>query len=224
MSKFLFALLLCIGLSACSITRLPEDMGYGVLNNDDLDTVRDGLPTYLLLIDGALITYPESKSLLLTASSLNSAYSGVFVQDEARKLKMTIKAFDMAKRAACIHKKTLCDVQAMSHDEFVEVVSKLKKSKDVPVMYTLASAWTSHIQLTADDYNSIAALGRVQYLMERVVEIEPEYEYGMPLVYLGALNSLLPPALGGKPDIAKDYFERAIAVSEEKPHCQGHVR
>jgi hypothetical protein len=38
----------------------------------------------------------------------------------------------------------------------------------------------------------------------------------MPLVYLGALNSLIPPSLGGKPEVAKEYFEQAIEVSEGK--------
>jgi hypothetical protein len=31
--------------------------------------------------------------------------------------------------------------------------------------------------------------------------------------YLGILNSLRPPALGGKPDVAREHFERAIALT-----------
>ncbi|BCE03331.1 TRAP transporter TatT component family protein [Marinicellulosiphila megalodicopiae] len=200
-------------LQSCAITRLPNDIGYGVLNSDDLVTVKEGLPTYLLLVDGALITYPESESLLLTASSLNSAYGGVFVEDEARKLKMTQKSFDLAQRAMCLHRKSACKLMDMSFGAFEQEIAKIKKEKDLPYLYAVASSWTSLIQLTSSDYNSIAQLGRVELMMKKVVSLDEQYENGMPLVYLGALNSLLPPSLGGKPEIAKDYFERAIKVN-----------
>lgn len=203
-------------ISGCSITRLPEDLGYGVLNSDDLETVKDGLPTYLLLIDGALITYPKNKKLLLTSSSLNSAYGGVFVSDEERKLKFATKAFEQAQSAICLHKKAACDIKQMPFEDFETLVESLKREKDLPFIYGLASSWTSYIQLTSGDYNSIAQLGRVEKLMEQVVSISPNYEYGMPLVYLGALNSLIPPSLGGKPEVAKAYFEKAVAASEGK--------
>ena len=93
-AKLNVMLLLTLLVSSCSVMKVrhvPENLGYGVLNNDDLQTVKEGLPTYLIMIDGLLVTYPESESLLLTASSLNSAYAGVFVSDKKRKLKMTVK-------------------------------------------------------------------------------------------------------------------------------------
>ena len=209
------ALVLCCVafLQACSVTRLPNDIGYGVLNSDDLVTVKEGLPTYLLLVDGALITYPESESLLLTASSLNSAYSGVFVEDEQRKVKLAAKALGFAEKAMCLHRKTACNLQKMPFDEYETEISGFKKDKDLPYLYALASAWTSYIQLTSGDFNSIAHLARVELMMKKVVYLDESYENGMPLVYLGALNSILPPALGGKPEVAQDYFERAIKVN-----------
>ena len=33
-------------------------------------------------------------------------------------------------------------------------------------------------------------------------------------MYLGILNTLRPPALGGKPDVARYWFERGIELSE----------
>ncbi|MCF6300751.1 MAG: TRAP transporter TatT component family protein [Proteobacteria bacterium] len=215
-ARNILLLLTLLLLNACSIHRIPDDMGYGVLNNDDLITVRDGLPTYLLLIDGGLITYPDSKSLLLTSASLNSAYSGVFVENELRKLKMTDKAFSHAQRAMCLYQKTACNIKSAPFDGFEKIVMTFTKEKDLPYLYALASSWTSYIELTSDDYNSIAELGRVEMLMKQVVKIDETYQTGMPMVYLGVLNSLIPPALGGKPEIAKDYFERAIAISAGK--------
>jgi hypothetical protein len=46
-----------------------------------------------------------------------------------------------------------------------------------------------------------------------VVELDAGYDYGNAQLYLGGIASLLPPALGGKPDEARAYFERAIELS-----------
>lgn len=202
--------------AGCSITRLPQDLGYGILNNDDLETVKAGLPSYLLAVDGALITYPKNQSLLLTSANLLSAYGGVFVKDEVRKLKLINKAFAHSQRALCEHDKRACDMRKMPYEKFETLVPLLDHSKDLPFIYSLASVWTSYIQLTSGDYNSIAELARVELLMKHIASIDETYEYGMPHVYLGALNSLIPPALGGKPEVAKAYFEKAISVAEGK--------
>ena len=49
--------------------------------------------------------------------------------------------------------------------------------------------------------------------MRRVVELDEAYERGGAHLYLGILATLVPPALGGKPEQAREHFERAIALS-----------
>ncbi|MCF6287661.1 MAG: TRAP transporter TatT component family protein [Proteobacteria bacterium] len=213
--NILLLLAVCF-LNACSIHRIPDDMGYGVLNNNDLATVRDGLPTYLLLVDGGLITYPENKSLLLTSVSLNSAYSGIFVDDEVRKLKMSNKAFSHAQKVICLYRENACNIKSSSFAVFEKIVLAFDNEKDLPFLYALASSWTSYIELTSDDFNSIAELGRVEMLMLQIIKINQTYQDGMPWVYLGVLNSLIPPALGGNPEKGKGFFEQAIAISAGK--------
>jgi len=50
--------------------------------------------------------------------------------------------------------------------------------------------------------------------MARVVELEESYDHGEAHVYLGVIATLLPPALGGKPEEGRAHFERAIQISE----------
>ena len=52
--------------------------------------------------------------------------------------------------------------------------------------------------------------------MQRVVELDETYEHGQAHMYLGVLNSILPEALGGKPEKAKVHFEQAIKLSNGK--------
>jgi len=214
--KFSIILLSVFILNACSIARLPENIGYGVLNSNDLETVRDGLPAYLLLVDGGLITYPKNKKLLLTSASLNSAYSGVFIEGETRKLKMINKAFMHAQKAMCLYEKKACGLKNKPFEIFEDTIKVFSKKKDLPYLYALASTWVGYIQLTSDDYNSIAELARVELLIKQIIVIDEDYETGMPQVYLGVLSSLIPPSLGGKPEIAKQYFEQAIKKSNNQ--------
>ncbi|MEX2322060.1 MAG: TRAP transporter TatT component family protein, partial [Saccharospirillum sp.] len=57
-------------------------------------------------------------------------------------------------------------------------------------------------------------LGQAQAVLERTVAIEPGYERGTALLYLGVMNSILPPSLGGKPDVAQAYYEQALAAAD----------
>ena len=43
--------------------------------------------------------------------------------------------------------------------------------------------------------------------------LDESYEQGGLHAYLGILNALRPPALGGRPDVSKRHFERAIELS-----------
>ena len=49
--------------------------------------------------------------------------------------------------------------------------------------------------------------------MARILELQPEAFQGGPHLYLGVMESLVPPAMGGKPEVAKQHFEQAILLS-----------
>ena len=52
--------------------------------------------------------------------------------------------------------------------------------------------------------------------MQRVVDLDPAWDNGNAQLYMAVLNAFLPAAMGGKPDLAREYFEQAIALSEGK--------
>ena len=85
---------------------------------------------------------------------------------------------------------------------------------DVPALYTLGAAWGGWIMTHRDDLNAIAEISRVEAIMERVLVLDESYEEGGAHLYVGVIATLLPPALGGKPDKAREHFERAIEISE----------
>lgn len=212
----IWIVLLGIFLSGCATRQLPSNLSSAILNSDDLQTVEDGLPSYLLMIDALVETYPNSEQMQLTAASLNSAYAGVFIPPEEaeRRRAMSSKALDYAFSAFCTYDDDACGLRDVKPDQIEAAMAQWDHPDDLPYLYTLGTAWASYIQNNSDDWLAVAQLGQAQAVLERTVAIEPGYEQGTALLYLGVMNSILPPSLGGKPDVAQAYYEQALEVAD----------
>ncbi len=204
-----------VTLQGCSLAHVDDNLPYGVLNNNDLQLVEDGLPTYLLMVDGLIENWPESESLLSSGADLYGAYAGLFVEEPERARKLSNKALDYGFRAACAHDKDYCDLRSLSVPEFESLLDDAGKG-DVPVLFSLGGAWAGYIQQNTSDWNAVAELGRVEAIMARIVALDEGYQYGQAHMYLGVLNSILPASLGGKPEQAKAHFEEAVLLSDGK--------
>jgi hypothetical protein len=219
LKKLLVVFILLSTLSGCAslvsgiTSQMADNLATTILNSSDIDTVREGVPAYLLLVDSFLRGSPDEVNLLLAASSLNGSYS-LFTEPNRSKM-LNQKALDYALRASCLSKAQLCDLQSISFAEFENRISGLAV-KDVRVAYTLGVAWTGWIQAFSDDWNAIGQLGRVKSLMEKVVELDEAWEGGGPHLYMGGLETLLPASLGGRPEKGKMHFERSLEISDGK--------
>ena len=203
----------CATLVSSVTEDLATDLSAAILENPDVDVVREGAPAYLILIDGLLESTPDNVTLLSAAATLNSAYAGAFVTDGERARLMSAKAKTLASRAVCLGVRDGCGAVGRPYAEFERWVAGLER-QDVPLVYGLATSWAGWIQAHSDDFNAIAELGRVKALIGRVADLDEGYDYGGPHLYLGIFEVLLPPALGGRPEIGRYHFERAIALSE----------
>ena len=202
----------CANLVSGVTSQLANDLAGSILNSEDIDTVREGVPAYLLLIDSFLRSSPDSQDLLLAASSLNGAFSAL-VTDESRIKFLSDKSMRYAERAACVSKSSLCDARRQSYADFERIVSSLEVA-DVQIAYALGLAWVGRLQANSDDWAVIAELSRAKLLMERVLDLDENYENGGPHLYMGGMETLLPASMGGKPEQGKIHFERAIEINE----------
>lgn len=192
---------------------LAQDLADTILNSEDVATVREGVPAYLLMIDSFLRSSPDNTSLLLAASNLNGAFS-IFTGDERARL-LTDKSLDYALKAACLEDRRLCELRTTPFVEFQQVIEESGENL-VPVLYAAGVAWTGWIQSHSDDFNAIAQLGRVKYLMERVIMLDEAYDAGGPQLYMGGLETALPDSMGGNLEKGRRHFERAIELADGK--------
>ncbi len=202
----------CATLMSSATSQLAEDLSATILNSDDPETVRSAVPAYLLLIESLLRNSPSNEAILRAAASLNGAFAGAFVSDEARAGLLTEKSLDFAFRALCVHRGNFCESRQMSFQQFQQLVSQTQKS-DLEALYSVGVAWTGWIQMHSSDWNAIAQLPRVRLIMSRVIELDETWDHGGAHLYMGGLDTLLPASMGGKPEQGRVHFERAIELS-----------
>jgi len=211
----LFLPLVWMGRASAIAGRFADSLSAVTLDANDLETVGTGGPAYLLMIDGFLREDPHDESLLLSAANLYAAYAGLYVTDPARKRALTDKALDYALKALCTRNRNGCGLRKAPFDVFRKAVDAAK-TVDVPALYTLGSTWAAWIEAHQDDWDAVAEIARVDALMTRVITLNEGYRDGGAHQYLGILATLLPPALGGRPEIGRHHFERALALSGGK--------
>ncbi|MEW6647254.1 MAG: TRAP transporter TatT component family protein [Pseudomonadota bacterium] len=207
--------MLLAGCAGMVTQRMGATLSSAILNQDDPETVRAGAPAYLLLIDGLIADDPQDKNMLLAGARLYGAYAAVFVDDRERALRMAKKARDYARRGLCADYPQVCKVESAPYDQFVPSLHEVQV-EGLDALYVYGSAWAGRIQADSSDWAAIADLPKVEAVMRRVVAMDPEYDNGRAQLYLAVLNTLVPPSVGGRPEVGRGFFEKAIAVSQGK--------
>ena len=214
-SAFALALLTlsgCVSLVSSATSKMANNINLAIQNQDDVATVRDGAPAYLLMIDGLIESDPENEDMLLAGAKLYGSYSSAFVDDEPRAQRLASKSRNYARRALCLELENVCLASAQKLNLFEDSLSTTSRS-DLKVMYAYAVAWSGWVRANSSDWNAVADLAKVTALFERCLELDETYDRGGAHLYLGVIKSLLPAALGGKPELARVHFERARSLS-----------
>ncbi|MCW8986535.1 MAG: TRAP transporter TatT component family protein [Gammaproteobacteria bacterium] len=213
----IFGLILtsCSSMISSATNKMAKNLSSAIINNDDLATVKSGAPAYLLMLDSFIEGDPNDSTMLLSASKLYSAYAGVFVKDAERAKRLTQKSLDFALTANCLESSDRCNLKSIDFNKFEKIILQYKKEQ-IEYLFTLGSSWAGWIQSHSDDWNAAADLARVTTIMNHALKLDERYQSGQIHLYLGVLNTLLPPALGGKPEVGKHHFETAILFSDNK--------
>lgn len=212
--KRILSVVLTLMLSGCAVTQLPDNLSRAMLNQDDPSVVAAGAPAYLLMLDALILTYPENERFLLAGAQLYGAYAGVFAQDEEQAAGMADKAMEYARRALCEYDDKACDLVDGPADDLLSGLKARYDESDIEIFYAYGAAWAGWIQANTSDWNAIAQIGKVKTLMQWVAGYDEGYDNATVQVYLGVLESQLPPSVGGKPEIGQAHFEKAIELTD----------
>lgn len=218
------ALLLCaLLLQGCIQTMAIRTMGgimdYGLeaFNEEgDLKLAESALGSNLKLVEALIKGDPQNTKLLLMASQGFNAYALAFAEDDSleRARVFYLRGRDYAMRVLIQNQKIR---EALDKDipAFQAAIATLTKD-DVPAVFWTAFGWGSYINITRSNVGVVADLPKVMAMMEFVRQADPTFYYGGPYLILGSIEGSMPQALGGRPEKAKEYFERALSVNGGK--------
>ncbi len=202
----------CASLMTSAATGLTDNLSAAILNQDDPEIVRIGAPSYLLLLDSFVEGSPDNPDILSATAMLYATYGVVFADDEARAAKLTSRARRYALRAMCESYKPACRWPDATYDEFVATLNGIG-AKHAEFLYTYGFASIAFLTAHSSDMNSLAELPQVEALFNHYLDISGDEVNSSVYTFMGVLLTLRPPALGGEPERAREFFEKGIAES-----------
>lgn len=202
----------CASLTRSATSSFANDIYLAIVNQDDVQTVRDGAPAYLLALDGLIEGSPEDTTLLLAGARLYGAYASAFVEEPERSRRMWDRALGYAGRALCLDLPDVCASKRGSFDAFSDSLVAVRR-RALPALYGFGTAWAGWSQAHAEDWGAVADIPKLEALMERVVTLDDAYDGGGAHLYLGVLYTQRPASLGGRPERGREHFERTLELS-----------
>lgn len=202
----------CASVISSAASNFADNLSAAVLNQTDPETVQDGAPAYLLLVDSLLEGSPDNPELLAVAAQLYASYGAIFAHDPQRAKRLTGRARSYAATGICEAYKPSCTWKGLPFDEYEQSLAGLRK-KHAESVYAYGVSSLAYIRAHSDDWNALAELPHIEALLNRYLQIGDPQSPGSVYTYLGILATLRPPALGGEPEKGREYFEKAIEAT-----------
>jgi len=214
-------LFLVLGLSGCASLagsaagNMAGDLSAAILNQDDPELVRDSLPAYLLLLDSLAANPDAGPGVLGAAARLYAAYAIAFVDDPGRAATLAVRARDYGSRASCAANRRTCALDGLPFGDFTARLDHVKPRQS-GALFSYAVGSLAYVRTHSDDWQALAELPKIEAVLSRLLVIGDTADIGTVNTYLGILNTLRPPALGGRPEVGRSYFEKAIELTDGK--------
>ena len=215
MSRSIIVLITALSISGCAsiVGGITDDLTQAVLNQPDPEIVRDGAPAYLIMADMLIQRSPDRVSSLTAGAKLYTAYASIFVDDRERRQTIANRAWDYGRRAMCAEDDDFCGAHDLPYQEFEALVQGLDR-RQLGVATAYAISWLAWIEAHSDDWIAVADLPRPEAVLMRLLKVDESYDAGTLHLVMGRLMTLRPAALGGRPEVGRVHFERAIELSQ----------
>jgi predicted anti-sigma-YlaC factor YlaD len=198
--------------------------GSSYATDDDPELIRGASPFGLKLMESVLQETPQHTALLTAASGGFTQYAYAFVQEDADELEArdVDGAFALRARARGLYLRGRdYGLRALDthHSGFTTALHSTPQPavaglgpSDVTALYWTTVAWAASISLGKDSPEALADLPRVDVLVTRLEQLDPDYDHG-------SLDTFLISYAMGRPggrnpsEEARRHFERAVQLS-----------
>ena len=211
-------------ISGCSMNQLVAQSSRGLIEvgvrsmnqEGDLELARAALPANLKLTESLIIELPKDAGLRIAAAEGFYGYAYGFVEDDSpeRASRLYKRGLDHALAGLALVGGGTNLLEA-SPDEITERVKTLGPDA-VPGLFWVASNWAKWIDLNRNDPARIADLPKTARLMQRVLELNPDFYFGGPHLFFGVYYGGRPPMLGGDFVKSAQHFDQAASRGQNR--------
>lgn len=203
-------------LAVDSMVPVLENSAAAARERSDLEVVGTGFPANLMLLDGLIRTEPENRDLLALGSYLYFGYALGFVELEDAQRASTYYSIgrDYGLRAL-ERRRAFRRGNAGTLEEFRTGLAALRLEDSRALAWTGAN-WARWLSLNLDSPSALATMPRVEALLDRLLELNPGFERGLPYALRGSYDALRPEMFGGDPARAREEFDEARRISHDR--------
>lgn len=196
----------------------------------DVDIAESSGLTMIKMLEAFQHDNPKNKNYLLLLSRSYANYSFGFLEWNMLKY----KGVDEAKRA--LNEARAKTFYARGKDFGLRILNRnssfekgLTKDLDtfkkglhtmgraqVQALFWTAFNWGSLINLSKDSPSAIAEFPKVEAMVQRVIELDENFFYAGPHLFMGVSYGSRPPMFGGNPVKSKEHFEKALSAYKRK--------
>jgi tetratricopeptide (TPR) repeat protein len=206
----------CLQLGLRASPSLFRNVAASIFEECDTQLVRNSLPANLKLLEGLLKSDPHNPKILTTLAMGFAGYSLLFVEpsepERASDLYLRARAYGI--RALGPKGDLLTEAEARG-DHLRAALSAIGM-EDFEAFFWATLSLTGWINLNLDKPVALGQLGGAEMCLKRLVEMQPDYLYGLPHILMGVSLSARPPLLGGDVKGARFHFEEALKLSDRK--------
>ena len=203
----------------------------------DPETVGPVVATATVTNEGLIYFVPDYEPLLMSAIFSNVAYGVGWLQAESAQLELDGN-FDKAEKVnqrsainfarALYYAKRLLRLRDDNFDAAIGggmekfkiwVNEQFYTKEDVEPLVTAALAFLVSMINSEEGLAAAVDLPYARYMIERSIEIDPEYEGGQGLTLIGTIECTMPKAVGGRPVLGMKLMERALAMKNRGNHA-----
>lgn len=193
------------------------DFGFQAFNEEsDLEIGRSALASNLKLVEALIKADPGNEKLMLYAAQGFDAYALAFAEDDSAQRARALYARAKEYGLEALEKRGVPRAKVEGDEAGLRQALGELSIDDVPAVFWTALSWGSYINVSRDQTSAVADLPNVKAMMEFVMSKDSTYYYGGAPLFFGTVEAITPQALGGKPERAKDFFERALAINGGK--------
>lgn len=196
----------------------------------DVELAQQSLLGFLKMLEGFYVQNPKDPVVLLLLTRSYAGYAYGFTENNILKYKGSDpqqyeKYQTRAKRFYQRAKRYGLELLALDNSlekglegtlqDFEAGLQKQTK-EDTEKLFWAGFAWGNYLNFHKDSVEAIASAPKIEAVMKRVIELDPDYYFGGAYTFMGAYYASRPKTLGGNPELARENFAKAIAVTEGK--------